>query len=73
MRSTQHNLANAREELVQVKQEFTRLQKRIEAVRDTVADSLVRLFGDGRIGAARACIADKHICTACRLIKEDFE
>ena len=47
MRSTQHNLANAREELVQVEQEFTRLQKRIEAVRDSVANSLFCLFSEG--------------------------
>ena len=48
MRRTPRSLADAREELVQIKQEFTRLQKRIEAVRDTVADSLVRLFGEER-------------------------
>jgi hypothetical protein len=41
-------LTDAREELVQIEREFTQLQKRIEAVRDVVADSLVRLFGEER-------------------------
>src|ERR1019366_6955288 len=48
MRRTPRSLAEAREELVQIQEEFTRLQKRIEAVRDSVADSLVRLFGEER-------------------------
>jgi hypothetical protein len=41
-------MADAREELVQLQEEFTQLQKRIEAVRDSVANSLVRLFGEER-------------------------
>jgi hypothetical protein len=41
-------LADAREELVQIREEFTGLQKRIEAVRDCVTDSLVRFFGEQR-------------------------
>ena len=48
MRSTQQNPANAHEELAHIQREFTRLQKRIEAVRDSVADTLVRLFGEQR-------------------------
>ena len=48
MRRTSRRLADAREELVRIEQEFTRLQKRIEAVRNSVADSLVRLFGEQR-------------------------
>lgn len=48
MRRTSRSLADAREELVRIEQEFTRLQKRIEAVRNSVADSLVRLFGEQR-------------------------
>jgi hypothetical protein len=48
MRRTPRNLAEAREELVQVQEEFTLLQKRIENVRDCVTDSLVRLFGEER-------------------------
>ena len=48
MRRTPTSLVDAREELVQIQEEFTRLQKRIEAVRDSVADSLVRLFGEER-------------------------
>src|ERR1035437_5216223 len=45
MRRTLRGLADAREELVQIQEEFTQLQKRIEAVRDCVTDSLVRFFG----------------------------
>jgi hypothetical protein len=41
MRGTPRNLSDAREELVQIQEEFTRLQKRIEAVRECVTDSLV--------------------------------
>lgn len=48
MRRTPRSLADARDELVQIEEELTRLQKRIEAVRDSVADSLVRLFGEQR-------------------------
>ena|ERR1019366_2999247 len=48
MRRTPRSLANAREELVQIQGEFTQLQKRIEAVRDCVTDSLVRFFGEQR-------------------------
>jgi len=48
MRRTPRSLADAREELVQIEQEFTQLQKRIDAVRDSVADSLIRLFGEKR-------------------------
>jgi len=44
MRRTPRSLADAREELVQIEQEFIRLQKRIEVVRDCVTDSLVRFF-----------------------------
>lgn len=40
MRRTPRSLADAREELVQIQEEFTRLQKRIEAVRDSVAEYL---------------------------------
>jgi len=47
-RRTPRSLADAREELVQIQEEFTRLQKRIEVVRDCVADSLVRFFGEQR-------------------------
>jgi hypothetical protein len=50
MRKALRDLADVREELVQVEEEFTRLQQRIEAVRDSVADSLARLFGEERPG-----------------------
>jgi hypothetical protein len=48
MRRTPRNLTDAREELVQIQEEFTRIQKGIEAVRDFVVDSLVRFFGEQR-------------------------
>ena len=48
MRRTHRSLADVREELVQIQEEFVRLQKRIDTVRDSVADSLVRLFGEER-------------------------
>jgi hypothetical protein len=41
-------LADARKELLQVQREFVHLQKRIDAVRDCVTGSLVRLFGEQR-------------------------
>lgn len=42
------SLTDARRELVQLQQEFTQLQKRIEAVRGSVTNSLVQLFGEER-------------------------
>ena len=54
MRRTPRTLANAREKLVQLEQEFTRLLTRIEAMRDSVADSLVRLDGHCRDGQFRS-------------------
>jgi hypothetical protein len=48
MRKALRGLGDVREELVQIQEEFTRLQKRIEAVRDCVTDSLIRLFGEER-------------------------
>jgi hypothetical protein len=48
MGKTLRSLADARGELVQIQEEFTRLQKRIEAVRDCVTGSLVRFFGEQR-------------------------
>jgi hypothetical protein len=41
-------LADACEELVQIQEKFTRLQKRIDTARGTVADVLTRIFGDQR-------------------------
>jgi len=49
MRRTTRTFAHAREELVQIQDEFTHLQKRIEVTRDCVTDSLVRLFGEQRL------------------------
>jgi hypothetical protein len=48
MRRTPRNLTDVREELVQIEQEFTQLQKRIDAVRDCVTGSLTRIFGEER-------------------------
>ncbi|HWA95095.1 MAG TPA: helix-turn-helix domain-containing protein [Terracidiphilus sp.] len=48
MRRTLRDLADARRELLEIQQEFIRLQKRIDAVRDCVTDSLTRIFGEER-------------------------
>jgi len=48
MRKTHHSLANAREELVEIHAELTRLQKQIEVVRDSVGSSLISIFGEQR-------------------------
>ena len=48
MRRTLRDLADARRELLEVQQEFVRLQKRIDAVRECVTDSLARIFGEER-------------------------
>ena len=47
-RRTLRDLADARKELLEIQQEFVHLQKRIDAVRDSVADSLTRIFGEER-------------------------
>ena len=47
-RRTLRDLADARKELLQVQREFVHLQKRIDAVRQCVTDSLTRIFGDER-------------------------
>jgi hypothetical protein len=48
MKRTLQSLADVHQELVDIQQEFVRLQKRIDAMRDSVADSLTRIFGDAR-------------------------
>ena len=48
MRRTLRDLADARKELLEIQQEFVRLQKRIDTVRDCVMDSLTRIFGEER-------------------------
>jgi hypothetical protein len=48
MRRTLRDLADARKELLEIQQEFGRLEKRIDAVRDCVTDSLTRIFGEDR-------------------------
>ena len=48
MRRTPRSLEDAHEELAQIQREFAQLQKRIEDVRDSVAESLVRWFGEER-------------------------
>jgi hypothetical protein len=48
MRRTLRDLANARKELLEIQQEFVHIQKRIDAVRDCVTDSLTHIFGDER-------------------------
>ena len=59
MRRTLRDLADARKEQFEIQQEFVRLQKRIEVVRDSVADSLVRLFGEER--PAFAALAEEEL------------
>lgn len=46
MRRTLRDLADARKELLEIQQEFVRLEKRLGAVRDCVTDSLTRIFGE---------------------------
>ena len=48
MRGTLRDLADARQELLEIQHEFVHLQKRIDAVRDCVPDSLTRIFGEER-------------------------
>ena len=48
MRRTLRDLADARRELLEIQDEFSRLEKRINAVRDCVTDSLTRIFGEER-------------------------
>jgi hypothetical protein len=57
MRRTLRDLADARRELLEIQQEFGRLQKRINAVRDCVTDSLTRIFGEER--PAMAALAEE--------------
>jgi predicted DNA-binding transcriptional regulator AlpA len=59
MRTTPRSLADAREELVQLQEEFMRLQNRIDAVRGCVTDSLTRLFGEER--PAMAALAEEEL------------
>ena len=58
MRRTPRDLADARKELLEIQQEFVRLQKRIDAVRDCVTDSLKRTFGEER--PAMAVLAEEE-------------
>ena len=59
MRRTPRSLADVREELVQVQQDFGRFQKRIDAVRDCVSDSLTHIFGDKR--PANTALAEEEL------------
>jgi predicted DNA-binding transcriptional regulator AlpA len=59
MRRTLRDLADTRTELLEIQQEFVRLQKRIDAVRDCVTDSLTRIFGDER--PAMTALAEEEL------------
>ena len=59
MRITLRDLADARKELLEIQQEFVRLQKRIDAVRGCVTDSLTRIFGEER--PAIAALAEEEL------------
>ena len=48
MQRASRSLTDVREELAQIQADFTRLQKRIETARDTVAETLTRIFGEQR-------------------------
>ncbi len=56
MRKRLRDLADARRELLEIEQEFARLQKLIEAIRDCVMASTTRIFGDE--GPAFAALAE---------------
>jgi|ERR1017187_9904998 hypothetical protein len=59
MRRTPKNLTDVREELVEIQQEFGHPQKRIDAVRDCITDSLTRIFGEER--PAFAALAEEEL------------
>ena len=59
MRRTLRDLADARKELLEIQQEFVRLQRRIDAVQQCVTDSLTRIFGDER--PAMAALAEEEL------------
>jgi hypothetical protein len=59
MRRTLRDLADARKELLEIQQEFGRLQKRIDAVRDCVMNSLTRIYGEER--PAIAALAEEEL------------
>ena len=59
MRKTLRDLADARKELLEIQQEFVHLQKRIDAVRDCVSDSLTHIFGDKR--PANTALAEEEL------------
>ena len=59
MRRTLRDLADARKELLEIQQEFARLEKRIDAVRECVTDSLTRIFGEER--PAIAALAEEEL------------
>jgi hypothetical protein len=48
MRRIQRNLTEVRHELADIEKEFTRLQRRVEDVRISVAESLLSIFGEER-------------------------
>ena len=59
MRRTLRDLAEARKELLEIQQEFGRIQNRIDSVRDCVTDSLTRIFGEER--PAIAALAEEEL------------
>ena len=59
MRRTLRDLADARKELLEIQQEFVRLEKRIASVRGCVTDSLTRIFGEER--PALAALAEEEL------------
>ena len=58
MRNRLRDFADARRELLDIEQEFARLEKRVEAVRDCITASLARIFGDEH--PAMAALAEEE-------------
>ena len=52
-------MADARKELLEIQQEFVRIEKRTDAVRDCVTDALTRIFGEER--PAIAALAEEEL------------
>jgi hypothetical protein len=59
MRRTLRDLSDARKELLEIEQDFVHIQKRIDALRDCVMDSLTRIFGQER--PAFAALAEEEL------------
>jgi hypothetical protein len=66
MRRTPRSLADVREELEQIQEEFTRLQKRIEAVRESVGSAGSRFCVSNPLLPVRRFVPWPQGSTCCR-------